>query len=185
MNLGFKFFKKPISNYVGAITFALIFFNLFQTDLVILNPYLFIFKSLKIILIIYLFLVRDSAEVTASKPIKLISYLSAFLPMVYESNLTNSIFSIKIFSATLFFSGEFLSFAGLITLGNSFGVSPAKRKNVYHGVYRYLKHPIYLGYALSEFSILISNFSIFNVIIFIFSISLYIFRSYFENNFRN
>jgi hypothetical protein len=72
----------------------------------------------------------------------------------------------------------------LIALGNSFGVSPAKRPYVQQGPYKYLKHPIYIGYFLSELSVILLNFSEYNVIIFLISTALYFYRAILENKFH-
>lgn len=47
----------------------------------------------------------------------------------------------------LFVSGFILSCLGILTLRLSFSVLPEKRKIVQTGPYRYVRHPIYLGYA--------------------------------------
>ncbi|MDR3540154.1 MAG: methyltransferase [Desulfosporosinus sp.] len=44
--------------------------------------------------------------------------------------------------------GFFLSTWGILTLRLSFSVLPEKRKIIHNGPYRYIPHPIYLGYAL-------------------------------------
>jgi len=74
----------------------------------------------------------------------------------------------------------------LIELGRSFGVTPANRGKISTGVYEFSNHPMYLGYAISEFGVLILN--PLNILIYIISIRLYIFRSKKENvffSFRN
>ena len=106
--------------------------------------------------------------------------------MLYQSNFNGYIpFSLNIICAILFFGGELLSIAGLITLGKSFGVSPSKRTYVFQGIYSYLDHPIYLGYVISEISILITNFSKINLLVFLLSTFLYCQRASFENNIQN
>ena len=49
---------------------------------------------------------------------------------------------------SFYFFGFFLSTWGILTLRLSFSVLPEKRKIIQHGPYRYVSHPIYLGYVL-------------------------------------
>lgn len=43
------------------------------------------------------------------------------------------------------------------------------------GIYRWIKHPMYLGYVISEFGMTLVN--PFNIVIFVISSALYCFRS--------
>jgi protein-S-isoprenylcysteine O-methyltransferase Ste14 len=75
--------------------------------------------------------------------------------------------------------GFSISTLALIELGNSFGVSPANRGMISSGVYRFTNHPMYLGYAISEFGCVLLN--PLNVIIYILSMSLYYLRAQSES----
>jgi len=48
-------------------------------------------------------------------------------------------------TATMFSTGLILAVVSLLTLGRSFGVLPAARKPVCSGVYRWVRHPAYVG----------------------------------------
>ena len=60
---------------------------------------------------------------------------------------------------TLFISGVGLSLVviGKLSLGRSFGLAPANRGVVSTGVYRLVRHPIYLGYLLTHVGFVIAN----------------------------
>jgi hypothetical protein len=47
--------------------------------------------------------------------------------------------------------------ASKLTLGRSFGVVPANRGVVSSGTYRFVRHPIYLGYLVTHIAFLIAN----------------------------
>jgi protein-S-isoprenylcysteine O-methyltransferase Ste14 len=47
--------------------------------------------------------------------------------------------------------------AGKVTLGRSFGLMPANRGIVSSGVYRVVRHPIYLGYLITHVAFVLAN----------------------------
>ena len=53
--------------------------------------------------------------------------------------------------------------AGKITLGRSFGLMPANRGVVSSGVYRLVRHPIYLGYLITHVAFLLATPSAWNI----------------------
>ena len=54
--------------------------------------------------------------------------------------------------------------AGKVTLGRSFGLMPANRGIVSSGVYRFVRHPIYLGYLVTHAAYLAAMPSAWNVV---------------------
>lgn len=58
-------------------------------------------------------------------------------------------------------------FASKYTLGRSFGLLPAQRRIVVAGPYRWVRHPIYLGYLISHIGFLLVNFSWRNLGVFV------------------
>lgn len=53
-----------------------------------------------------------------------------------------------------------------VSLGRSFGILPATRRLVTHGPYRVVRHPIYAGYLISHVAFLLSNFLLWNGLVF-------------------
>jgi hypothetical protein len=53
--------------------------------------------------------------------------------------------------------GLLIVVAGKVSLGYSFGLLPAHRGLVDGGVYRFVRHPIYLGYILTHLAFLLSH----------------------------
>lgn len=57
--------------------------------------------------------------------------------------------------------------AGKLSLGRSFGLAPANRGIVSSGVYRFVRHPIYLGYLITHLGFVLANFNAWNVAVLI------------------
>jgi protein-S-isoprenylcysteine O-methyltransferase Ste14 len=63
--------------------------------------------------------------------------------------------------------GFSVSIVGLATLKKSFGLLPADRGVVSHGIYKYIRHPIYSGYLVHYTCFLAQNYSINNAVLFV------------------
>ncbi|TAM55988.1 MAG: isoprenylcysteine carboxylmethyltransferase family protein [Paraburkholderia sp.] len=50
-----------------------------------------------------------------------------------------------------------------VSLKRAFGILPANRGVVSHGAYRFVRHPMYLGYFVTDLGFLLTNFSPFNL----------------------
>jgi protein-S-isoprenylcysteine O-methyltransferase Ste14 len=55
--------------------------------------------------------------------------------------------------------GPLIALWGLLYLGRSFGIFVSVRRVVLQGPYRWIRHPMYLGWACSAFGLALSNFS--------------------------
>ena len=69
-------------------------------------------------------------------------------------------------------AGEVMAMIGLlwqiyakISLGRSFGLLAAKRVVKVKGAYRFVRHPIYLGYFIAHIAFLLTNFSALNLVV--------------------
>jgi protein-S-isoprenylcysteine O-methyltransferase Ste14 len=60
--------------------------------------------------------------------------------------------------------GLLIVIGGKLSLGRSFGLMPANRGVVSSGLYRIVRHPIYMGYLITHAGFLAANPSIWNVI---------------------
>jgi protein-S-isoprenylcysteine O-methyltransferase Ste14 len=60
--------------------------------------------------------------------------------------------------------GVGLNLAAKISLWRSFGLAPANRGIRVGGPYRLIRHPMYLGYFLTQVGFLLANLSIGNII---------------------
>ena len=59
--------------------------------------------------------------------------------------------------------GVTLSIFGVLSLGRSFSIEPALRGVQTHGLYRFVRHPLYASYLLIGAGYLIANVSVWNV----------------------
>jgi len=70
--------------------------------------------------------------------------------------------------------------AGKISLGFSFGLLPANRGIMDHGLYRFVRHPIYLGYLLIHIPFLAAHPSTWNLVLLLVGDSTLIVRALYE-----
>jgi protein-S-isoprenylcysteine O-methyltransferase Ste14 len=62
-------------------------------------------------------------------------------------------------------AGLLLTICAKISIGRSFGILPARRKVVATGPYRFIRHPIYVGYFITSAAFLLSGFNLRNACI--------------------
>jgi protein-S-isoprenylcysteine O-methyltransferase Ste14 len=62
-------------------------------------------------------------------------------------------------------AGLTLVIAGKLSLGRSFGLMPANRGIVSTGLYRLVRHPIYLGYLITHYAFVAANPTMWNVVL--------------------
>ena len=62
-------------------------------------------------------------------------------------------------------AGLLLVITGKLSLGRSFGLMPANRGIVSTGLYRLVRHPIYLGYLITHYAFVAANASMWNMIL--------------------
>jgi protein-S-isoprenylcysteine O-methyltransferase Ste14 len=59
-------------------------------------------------------------------------------------------------TAWLSLAGTAITISGIIALGRSFGLVAANRGVIRHGIYRWIRHPLYTGYFLSHLGFILS-----------------------------
>ncbi|MFB3854341.1 MAG: isoprenylcysteine carboxylmethyltransferase family protein [Vicinamibacterales bacterium] len=70
--------------------------------------------------------------------------------------------------------------AAKVSLGRSFGVVPANRGVVHSGLYRLVRHPIYLGYIVTHVAFVLANLTAWNVTVVALSDAALVVRSLLE-----
>ena len=125
---------------------------------------------------------NPSKERANSRWNEILAYISSAWPFMYVNPL-HSLQHAGLVSSVLVIAGFSISTLAVFDLGSSFGVSPANRGIVRSGIYRYVRHPMYSGYAISEFGFIFLN--PYNLFLWIPSVILYFVRTKREDQVLN
>ncbi len=87
---------------------------------------------------------------------------------------------VALLALTLALVGPAISLWGALALGRSFGILVSVRKIVGHGPYKYVRHPIYLGYFLLWIALCLGNCSWATVVMLLVSLALLSYRAHLE-----
>jgi protein-S-isoprenylcysteine O-methyltransferase Ste14 len=105
---------------------------------------------------------RAAATVDRSVRARLLTTVSLLgPPLVQPAHVTALLPQSATVAASIV--GLAIVIAGKVTLGRSFGLMPANRGVVSSGVYRIVRHPIYLGYLITHVAFLFATPSAWNI----------------------
>ena len=108
-------------------------------------------------LVVVLTCLRRPASVVDRRPIaRLVTAVSMTLPLLSEPSRIAPIIP-EVAAAMLLGLGLLVVVGGKISLGYSFGLLPANRGVKERGLYRLVRHPIYLGYLLTHIPFLAAH----------------------------
>jgi protein-S-isoprenylcysteine O-methyltransferase Ste14 len=105
---------------------------------------------------------RSAAAMDRSMRARLLTTLSMLGPPLLQPGLVAAL-APEMLTVALSAAGLGVVIAGKLTLGRSFGLMPANRGVVSSGVYRVVRHPIYMGYLLTHIAFLAANPSAWNI----------------------
>jgi protein-S-isoprenylcysteine O-methyltransferase Ste14 len=105
---------------------------------------------------------RSAATVDRSARARLLTTLSMLGPPLLQPSHVAALLP-QTLTVAASVAGLAIVIAGKITLGRSFGLMPANRGVVSSGVYRIVRHPIYLGYLVTHVAFLAANPSPWNI----------------------
>lgn len=86
----------------------------------------------------------------------------------------------EIYSVMLATCGLVIVITGKLSLGRSFGLLPANRGVICSGIYRVVRHPIYLGYLMTHLGFLAANTTLSNALVLLAVDSALIVRTVYE-----
>ena len=72
-------------------------------------------------------------------------------------------------STVLIVAGLAITISAKLFLNRSFGLVAANRGVKVKGPYRFVRHPMYLGYMLNQFGFLLASFSMANLLVYVFA----------------
>ena len=167
--------QAKIRNYAGAFlmgAFGVIAAWRFQQS----GFLLFAMVSLRDFMGAFFLCRRDEAEVEGSLFERCLAYVSAGLPLLYVGHDGAVSPGIAGTANLLAIGGYGLATLAMIDLGKSFGVGPARRGVlVVTGVYRWVRHPMYVGYVFAEFGFVLAYSR--NIPLLVLSAALYFIRA--------
>lgn len=113
-------------------------------------------------LFVYMSIIRrPPVERSTFGPTWLFTYVGTFAPLfLYPSVSVNSVAGDVIQVV-----GSLLIGSSIVSLGRSFGMVAANRGIVTSGIYRWVRHPLYMAYFVNATGVLINNMSLYNAVI--------------------
>jgi len=121
---------------------------------------------------------RPTATVDRSPRARVLMTASLLGPFLVSPSARS--FAPEIATVLLSACGLCVVIAGKLSLGRSFGLMPANRGIVSTGLYRVVRHPIYLGYLISHVGFLLANSSLINLVVFLGADTMLMIRAVYE-----
>lgn len=120
----------------------------------------------EIITVVLVMIARSSDKVDRSPYSWVITNLAMFYFLLLVLDGGNRLLP-AVITDGLQVAGIALQIFAKVYLGRSFGLLPADRGIVQGGPYRWVRHPIYLGYFLNHVGFLLSNATLWNLVLYI------------------
>jgi protein-S-isoprenylcysteine O-methyltransferase Ste14 len=131
-------------------------------------------------LVVVLTCLRRRASAIDRRPfVRAITAMSMVSPLLIRPGAVGGLIPESV-AAVIAAIGLVIVIAGKLSLGCSFGLLPANRGVIDRGMYRIIRHPIYLGYLLNHFPYLLSHPSAWNAAVLIAGDTALIVRAFYE-----
>jgi protein-S-isoprenylcysteine O-methyltransferase Ste14 len=109
---------------------------------------------------------RPTGVVDRSPRARVLTIVSCIGPMLVHP-ASYATLAPEVVTVSLAALGLIIVIGGKVSLGRSFGLMPANRGVVSTGLYRLVRHPIYMGYLITHLGFVLANATFANVAIFI------------------
>lgn len=106
---------------------------------------------------------RPTSDVDRSLRARVLTTLSLLGPMLVSPAAVAALLP-AVMTVTLSAFGLLIVIGGKVSLGRSFGLMPANRGVVSNGLYRLVRHPIYMGYLITHAGFLAANPTRWNIL---------------------
>lgn len=116
------------------------------------------------LLVVLFILVRRPGEIDQSPYALLIAFGGTALPMLVRPDDTELVPDAV--ATALMMGGLCLTICAKLSLNRSFGIIAANRGVKAGGAYRLVRHPMYLGYIITQSGFLLSNFDLINLLMY-------------------
>ena len=125
---------------------------------------------------VVLILIRRPGQCTKEWLPFIFALLGTAAPLMVRPAQGATFFIVAAFGGTLMLTGLILNIIAKLALWRSFGLAPANRGVRVGGPYRFVRHPMYLGYFLTQLGFLLTNLTIGNAIKYLLAWSMQILR---------
>jgi protein-S-isoprenylcysteine O-methyltransferase Ste14 len=109
---------------------------------------------------------RPTGEVDRSTRARVLTIVSCLGPMLVRPAAA-AVWVGEAVTVSLAAIGLLVVIGGKLSLGRSFGLMPANRGVVSSGLYRLVRHPIYMGYLITHIGFVLANGTLGNLAIFL------------------
>lgn len=124
----------------------------------------FIYLFDQTIVILFLMMRRSSSRITENPTDWAAAFLGTTMPLLAEPSSSAALLPASA-CLTIYLVGALLHIYSKLSLRRSFGAVPAHRGLKHEGPYRFIRHPMYLGYIISQFAFLLSGPTLWNIFV--------------------
>jgi protein-S-isoprenylcysteine O-methyltransferase Ste14 len=118
----------------------------------------------ELLVVILMWLRHHAIAVDRRAVVRVVTALSIASPLLVEPGQIEGLIS-EAAAVAVAGVGLVIVIGGKLSLGSSFGLLPANRGVVKGGLYRFVRHPIYLGYLISHVPFLAAHPSAWNLVV--------------------
>lgn len=126
------------------------------------------------------FAVRQPARFSTKRPLEIFVTVASLIYILAYERVPLSDAPLAPLGGMIAAAGALLTLVSVHCLGRSFAILPALREIRTSGVYRFVRHPIYLSYLITAVGILLRHPTLYNVAVALVGIALILCRIRFE-----